>query len=65
MPAERDGLSERGDEFFAIGTAAEVLAQLRAKGTRQFIVDVGGQLPQDGHTASFAVTMGLGRFLSS
>ncbi len=39
---EGDGLSERGDEFLAVGAGAEVFAQFLAQRAGQFIVDVGG-----------------------
>jgi hypothetical protein len=59
MTAERDGVLERGDEDFAIRTGSQMSAYLPANIGREFVVDIGGQLPEKIHTMALAMSMAV------
>ena len=59
MSAERNGLFEGGDEDFTIWTGAKMSAYLLANVGGEFVVDIGGQLPEKIHTMALAMSMAL------
>ena len=59
MSAERDGVLERGDEDFAIRAGSQMSAYLSANIGWEFVVDIGGQLPEKIHTMALAMSMAV------
>jgi hypothetical protein len=59
MTAERDGVLERGDEDFAIRAGSQMSAYLPANIGWEFVVDIGGQLPEKIHTMALAMSMAV------
>ena len=59
MTAERDGVLERGDEDFAIRAGSQMSAYLPANIGREFVVDIGGQLPEKIHAMALAMSMAV------
>jgi hypothetical protein len=59
MPAQADGLPEGFDELLAIGTGAQVSADLVAQGTGQLVVHVRRQSPEDLETLGLRMPMAL------
>jgi hypothetical protein len=62
MPAERDGVLERGDEDFAIRAGSQMLAYLPANVGGEFVVDIGRQFPEKIHTVTLAMGMAVRRW---
>src|SRR3970040_3183751 len=63
MLAERDGGLERGDEDFAIRTGSQMSAYFPANVEREFIVDIGRQLPEKIHAMALSMRMAVRRWL--
>lgn len=61
MSAERDGVLEGGDEDFAIRTGSQMSAYLPANVGWEFVVDIGGQLPEKIHAMALAMRMAVRR----
>jgi len=57
MSTERDGLHEGCDKHFAIWTGPQMPANLLANVCWEFVVDIGGQLPEKIHATPFAMRM--------
>jgi hypothetical protein len=62
MSAERDGVLEGGDENFAIRTGSQMSAYLPANVGREFVVDIGRQLPEKIHAMALAMRMAVRRW---
>ena len=63
MSAECDGLLEGCDEDFTIRTGAKMSAYLLANVGWEFVVDIGGQLPEKIHAMTLAMRMAVRRWL--
>jgi len=61
MSAERDGVLEGGDEDFAIRAGSQMSAYLPANVGWEFVVDIGGQLPEKIHAIALAMRMAVRR----
>ncbi len=57
MSAECDGVLEGGDKDFAIRTGSQMSAYLPANVGWEFVVDIGGQLPEKIHAMAWAMRM--------
>jgi hypothetical protein len=57
MSAERDGVLEGSNEDFAIRTSSQMLAYFPANVGREFVVDIGRQLPEKIQTMALAMRM--------
>jgi len=57
MAAKRDGVLEGGDEDFAIWAGSQMSAYFSANVGREFVVDIGGQLPEKVYAMAFAMRM--------
>jgi len=57
MPAERDGLTQGGNEDLAVGTSAQVPANFLANISCEFIVDIGGQLTENAQAPALPMVM--------
>jgi hypothetical protein len=62
MSAERNGVLEGGDENFAIRTGSQMSAYLPANVGREFVVDIGRQLPEKIHAMALAMCMAVRRW---
>jgi len=59
MSAECDGVLERGDEDFAIRTGSQMSAYFSANVGWEFVVDIGGQLPEKIYAMTLAMRMAV------
>ena len=59
MSAKRDGVSEGGNEDFAIRAGSQMPAYLLANIGWKFVVDIGRQLPEKVHAMALAMRMAL------
>jgi hypothetical protein len=59
MSAECDGVLEGTDEDFAIRAGSQMLAYLPANIGREFVVDIGRQLPEKIQTMALAMRTGV------
>lgn len=57
MATERDGLTQGRDEYFTVGTAAQMSANFVANVSCEFIIDIGGQLTENVQASAFPVVM--------
>lgn len=59
MSAECDGVLEGGDEDFAIRTGSQMSAYFSANVGWEFVVDIGGQLPEKIYAMTLAMRMAV------
>ena len=59
LSAQTDGLAQRVDENFAVGTGAQMLADLSADRSREVVIKIGGEVLQYLETLRFRMAMML------
>lgn len=59
MSAEGDGVLKGGDEDFAVRAGSHMASYLRTHLRREFVVDVGRQLPEKIHAIALTMAMVL------
>jgi hypothetical protein len=62
MSAECDGVLKGGDEHFAVRAGSQMAPYLSTNVGREFVIDIGGQLPEKIHAIPLSVAMAVRRW---